>query len=168
MSLEFKLLLPLAALLLGLAGPARAECVNEDYDVEVLEAGTKTKLPDGQRVTSSAKTPAGVLEARALVKKGVIVSSGLFVDGKAGVETPLAKLPAEAQKCARFKPVSLAPRAESILSALADFVVPAAEARSCRAKLIFRAEHCNYDGGTPTCGYASVYYSTCSGKYYVM
>lgn len=164
-----QMLLTLAALLLGLTGPAHAECLDETYDVEVLEAGTQTKLPDGQQVTSSAKTSAGVLEARALVKKGVIVSSGLSLDGKAGKETPLGKLPAEAQKCAKqIKPVSLAPKPVQALAALVDFVLPTAEARSCRAKLIFRAEHCVYDEGRRSCGYASVYYSTCNGQYYVM
>lgn len=169
MSRKSKLLLPLAVLLLGLAGTAQAECVNEPYEVEVLAAGTKTKLPDGQQVTSAAKTSAGLLEARALVKKGVIVSSGLFLDGKAGTETPFEKLPAEAQRCAKLKPVSLAPKPAQALAALLDFVLPTADAAPCRAVLVFTAEHCNYDsGGRATCGYARVYYSTCSGKYYVM
>lgn len=163
-----RLMIALPAIILMFAGPVDAKCLKQSYPLEILEPGAKVALPDGHQVTSSAKTPEGRLAATADVKSGTVVSSGLSLDGKAGKEVPYDQLPEAAKKCALAEAhSSLSPLARLALAAM-DWAIPPAQAKSCKAVLIFTAEHCIYDGGKRICGYARVYYSTCTGSYYVV
>lgn len=168
-----RLLILAGLLMLGLGGTARAECLNESYAIEVPEAGSKTKLADGQQVVSFAKTSVGLVEIRATVKSGVIAGTNLYLDNKLGQETSYQKLPPEAQKCVKLLSMSppmnlpsLAPGLSQGWVALLDFLVAPAEAASCKAKVVFRAEHCIHQNGQRICGYATVLESC--GKYYVV
>lgn len=167
------------ALLLGWSAAGYAKCLNEAVSVTVPEDGTKTKLPDGTHVVSSAKSSVGLFEVIAVVKSNTIASTSMTVNGKS--PTPYEKLPSELQAVVKkdascpseasyapapTEPADLASLARSSFGSFLDFVIgPAEAAKRCTVKIKSVQEYC-YGGGS--CVYViTVTNSNCSSSIYV-
>jgi len=156
--------LPLLVLVMALAVPAVADCVNQGFNLDIPDTNT-LKLPDGSHVIAAVGTPFGKLEARVTVRSKVVSEPQFYLGGKLLKPVQESQLSVAARRCLQ-KRAELSPASQlaNALRSIAGAIVPTvhAWAKGCVFTVVFVA-------GTAAEGNLTyVVHSSCNGRYYVI
>ena len=107
------------------------QCSSAGVQLANLDA---LKLTEGEQVVAMLETEHGKLEARVNVKGGVVSDPIYYIRGKLLAETPESKVTAAVRAC--LNPKKTASVGESWYAGALDWLVPSAEAKACRARVL--------------------------------
>ena len=154
-------ILALICLTFAPAGVAVAgNCTSKTYEVDVPDTAT-LKLKDGEHTIAAIETFHGKLEARVMVKRGVVSDPILFLDGKPLKEISKSEIPKALLDCL---PKAELP-SEGLLSkasrSILDWVVPPADAKGRKCVWKVTATCLENKDGSFVCHFHSCWCGRC-------